>query len=315
MIVRRVGYILLLIGFTAFFIFYPGWISRLFVVLALALPVLSLLISLPFARSLSVEMRVPEKTRRGTETQLTVSVLSRGAACGLPCSLRIVLRDLMNAEPTKYAVSSSSVAVAFTGGHSGVWQLDVTKAAAYDCLGLFAFRPKSLGSVRILVLPNRAEPSPRPDFSSLSASVMKPKPGGGFSEIHEMREYRPGDPMRSVHWKLTAKTDELIVREPQVIENLRAVVRLRLSKDRSANDHALDRLAWVSAELLSRDVPHRIFYENTGFSASVSCDADFEDFLSAVLSEPPGTEYAAQPAAEWSYAISAAHDKEEEAGK
>lgn len=35
---------------------------------------------------------------------------------------------------------------------------------------------------------------------------MKPRVGA-YAEEHELRPYRPGDPMRTVHWKLTAKQE------------------------------------------------------------------------------------------------------------
>ena len=282
MIGRRVVYFFLLIGFTAFFIFWPGWISRLFVVLALVLPLLSLLISLPFARSLTVGMLVPEKARRNTETELTAVILSRGQSCALPCFMRIVLRDLMDDTPTRYSVRSSSVAIAFTAAHSGVWQLDVPKAAVYDCLGLFSLRLKSPAPARVLVLPAAAPPAPTPDYTALSTPASRPKPGGGFAEIHELREYRPGDPMRSVHWKLTAHMDP-------------------------------DAAALL--ELLRRDVAHRIFCENDGFCGTVASVSDFENCLAAILSAPPGTEFAAPPASDWCYVVPAARDRSEEAEK
>lgn len=37
--------------------------------------------------------------------------------------------------------------------------------------------------------------------------------GYDFTELFQLREYVPGDSLHKIHWKLTAKTDELIVRE------------------------------------------------------------------------------------------------------
>lgn len=37
--------------------------------------------------------------------------------------------------------------------------------------------------------------------------------GNDVSEIFELREYRPGDDIRSIHWKLSGKMDTMIVRE------------------------------------------------------------------------------------------------------
>lgn len=40
-----------------------------------------------------------------------------------------------------------------------------------------------------------------------------PRKGKDVGEVHDLREYQPGDSMRAVHWKLSAKLDELIVKE------------------------------------------------------------------------------------------------------
>jgi uncharacterized protein (DUF58 family) len=46
---------------------------------------------------------------------------------------------------------------------------------------------------------------------------------GGHDEFYGLREYRPGDPMRSIHWRRTARTGQMVIREltsnvtPQII--------------------------------------------------------------------------------------------------
>ena len=37
--------------------------------------------------------------------------------------------------------------------------------------------------------------------------------GDDPSQIFEIRDYRPGDKMQKIHWKLSAKSDSLIVKE------------------------------------------------------------------------------------------------------
>lgn len=69
---------------------------------------------------------------------------------------------------------------------------------------------------RLLILPKRYElpeitlPGSRKHHTggvTLASSV------GNADEFHSLREYRPGDPMRRLHWKSVAKTGELIIRE------------------------------------------------------------------------------------------------------
>ena len=38
--------------------------------------------------------------------------------------------------------------------------------------------------------------------------------GEDRSEVYQLREYRPGDDIRQIHWKLSSKLDRMIVRDP-----------------------------------------------------------------------------------------------------
>lgn len=63
----------------------------------------------------------------------------------------------------------------------------------------------------------RAEPLVR----EVEAAVTAPRAGSG-TEIFGVREYRPGDALRRIHWRSTARRGELIVREfePPGVQNL-----------------------------------------------------------------------------------------------
>ncbi|HAH05889.1 MAG TPA: DUF58 domain-containing protein, partial [Elusimicrobia bacterium] len=87
-----------------------------------------------------------------------------------------------------------------------------------DPLGLFNARAFLSAPQSVLVLPRRY-PVPRVELSgkrryqqggvSLSSSV------GESQEFVSLRDYRPGDPPRKLHWKSLAKTGKLIVKEYQ----------------------------------------------------------------------------------------------------
>lgn len=51
------------------------------------------------------------------------------------------------------------------------------------------------------------------DFLAESEEYDKQKPGDDPSEVFQIREYRGGDRLQSIHWKLSARTDDLMVRE------------------------------------------------------------------------------------------------------
>ncbi len=53
---------------------------------------------------------------------------------------------------------------------------------------------------------------------------------GATHEYHSTREYRPEDPMRTIHWKLTARMNKLMVREFQTTSSLETEIIPNLHK-------------------------------------------------------------------------------------
>jgi uncharacterized protein (DUF58 family) len=81
-----------------------------------------------------------------------------------------------------------------------------------DPLGFFNHRNKGMDFELTLVLPRFKALAKRPNVRELEASVAAPRAGSG-TEMFGVREYRPGDPLRRIHWRSSARHGELIVRE------------------------------------------------------------------------------------------------------
>lgn len=83
---------------------------------------------------------------------------------------------------------------------------------AGDPLGLFRRRRQSHDAEVALALPRFTSLTRQPRVSELEASMAAPRSGSG-TELFGVREYRPGDPLRRIHWRSSARHAELIVRE------------------------------------------------------------------------------------------------------
>ena len=86
------------------------------------------------------------------------------------------------------------------------------KLTTSDLLGLFSNRIRSADRELALVLPRFTSLNRRVQVRELEASVAAPRSGSG-TELFGVREYRPGDPLRRIHWRSSARHGELIVRE------------------------------------------------------------------------------------------------------
>jgi uncharacterized protein (DUF58 family) len=98
------------------------------------------------------------------------------------------------------------------------WTLDTG-----DLLGFFKGREtRTQGHTELaLVLPRFASLGGRQRVRELEASTAALRAGTG-TELFGVREYRPGDPLRRIHWRSSARHGELIVREyePPGIQSL-----------------------------------------------------------------------------------------------
>ena len=89
--------------------------------------------------------------------------------------------------------------------------------AVSDLLGLFTKQLDCTAEQKLLIWPEGNNSESRfdenPDFMADNDEYSMTHPGTDTGEIYTVRPYVPGDPIHSIHWKLTEKTDRVMVRE------------------------------------------------------------------------------------------------------
>jgi uncharacterized protein (DUF58 family) len=83
---------------------------------------------------------------------------------------------------------------------------------ASDPLGMYRYRRRSPDAEVALVLPRFTSLVAQREVRELEANIAAPRAGSG-TEMFGVREYRPGDPLRRIHWRSSARHGELVVRE------------------------------------------------------------------------------------------------------
>ncbi len=81
-----------------------------------------------------------------------------------------------------------------------------------DPLGFFGGTHECPDSEVALVLPKFKSLARRRPARELETAVAAPRAGSG-GDLFGVREYRPGDSLRRIHWRSTARHGELVVRE------------------------------------------------------------------------------------------------------
>jgi len=164
---------------------------------------------------------------------------------------------------------------------SGITVFKLKRISTVSLLGLFSLPFNEEERKSVLILPPPVKPANT--LALQHGTHLRPKPGGGFSEEHDMRHYRPGDPVRSIHWKVSAKFDSLVIREPLVAPPHSRLVHVRAWKNVAERDLILGRLRWVSAYMLKKQLPFYVRYSEESIISEVTQESDVVDFLLCVL--------------------------------
>lgn len=286
---RRILYGLTLAAALLFQIYFHSYFAPFLLILALCLPVLSLLLSLPamVGFRLSVSPR-PLSVSRGEQgvweiaprlpglplARLTALLEEENLLTGAKIRKKLTLRGV-----TRQAIIHREA----NTDHCGLLEFRVKKLRVYDYLGLFSFRVRLPEPVRVPVLPVPVDPG---HLELPEGWGVRPAPGSTLrrtmGEDYDLREYRPGDPLRSVHWKLSSKWDDLIVREPA--ETVVPLVLLTFDRWGAPErlDGLLDRVAGFSRALLAVQRPHAIQWQDKD-GAPVRCHVSDEKELRGAL--------------------------------
>jgi len=177
--------------------------------------------------------------------------------------------------------NNSEREVTIDTSRSGVTVFILKRIKAVSLLGLFSLPVSAGGKGFVLILPPPVEPENTRVLQY--GTNLRPKPGGGYSEEHDMRNYQQGDPVKSIHWKVSAKFDSLIIREPLEPPPHSRLVHIMPWSGDAERDLILGRLRWVSDYLLKWQLPFYVRYDDNPVVTEVAREADLIKYLCYAL--------------------------------
>lgn len=152
----------------------------------------------------------------------------------------------------------------------GSYEIILKKLRVYDMTGLLHtdIRMKSKGLVR--VMPKLNEVSVRVsektrNFYGESDVYDKDSPGQDNSELFQVREYRAGDRLQNVHWKLSVKQDDIMVKEHSLPKACPVVLFLEYNprkKDRRGHTIIpfMEVVVSLSFSMMNAGCPHYVIW-------------------------------------------------------
>lgn len=179
----------------------------------------------------------------------------------------------------------------------GVVEISLVEAVSFDPLGFVrAPIPEATLSSSYVVYPTlfdleaRVNQSSHPDI--LGAEYDRNKKGQDATEVFDTREFRAGDSLKRVHWKLSARLEDLIVREPSRPADcdVALVVGIEVGEQGDPGripviDSTLSLAASVSLSLLRQGIVHDVAHAEGDTLAFDSIDSrpSFDGMLDVLM--------------------------------
>lgn len=155
------------------------------------------------------------------------------------------------------ARDSSAYPVIFDTSMCGNITVHLRKVEIYDWCGLFYIDYTLTENISVSVLPLRAsvkEEDTYTIFAGMEDNEDTSKKGMESFDISNIREYVPGDRIKDIHWKLSVKKDELLVKERvKAAEN-----KITIWMDSSLNKNICESLLASTYNLIEYTITNNI---------------------------------------------------------
>lgn len=101
------------------------------------------------------------------------------------------------------------------------------------------------------------------------------------AKFYELREYRHGDSLRNVHWKLSSKSDGLIVKEPNVPIIKNCLIMPFFGDNADENDVVFAKLMYVCRYMI-KSIGICFACDRNGNPFEIRCENDILNYFSAL---------------------------------
>ena len=198
----------------------------LLVLLSVIVPLLAALPVRRAAKRLETELTISAYGEKGTAFAGKILLTNKSLFPTDRILCRVSCENLLTGEKEVISIhmaapsrSNTDTEFLLKSRHAGKVRLSLQKMICYDSFGLFPVKtvPSREISAFALVVPESFSLETQIAYGEStnmdSDEYSMKKAGYDPSETFAIREYQPGDRIRQIHWKLTEKFDNLMVRD------------------------------------------------------------------------------------------------------
>lgn len=309
--IRGIIFIIILILSAALYLFTEARYAALLLIMLFLILIGALVTANVTGRQLKASVIAPLQGTRGEPAHVIIQLENKDTLPVLRCAIQVAAENLLTDERDVFvqflSVGRKKKANAdfmIREERCGCIRIRIEDLLVTDPLGIISVRPKSLdieekGTGWISFLPRAAETRiPEEELASYDMESYKYSSlnsGSDPSETFDIREYERNDSIKAIHWKLTGKMDEIMIRDFGLpIENkVMMIVDKSLAEKSGAEDlieHAADFVSSLSYTLLSKEINHTVgwydYLENKFQTFRVDDENSFWLAVRGLISSP-----------------------------
>ena len=264
----------------------PGFILLSF--LQMGVIICGMIYILVIRKKITMKLDIPiMAVDAGEELRLYLDISNKSGMAGYKVKAFVVMDDIFSHKRKKKwlgleVVDTGDSRQYFTVRPEapGSYEFEIIKIRIYDIIGLF-YATRKVGSVNnAIVLPKISQipvtlgENVR-NFYGEADVYDELRPGYDPGELFGVREYRDGDRLMNVHWKLTAKTDELVVRENSLPKACPVVIFL--NSNGKIKGSFLEWIISISFSLMDAGCPHYMSFYSKSHDEIIRARVDDEE--------------------------------------
>lgn len=295
-IVRIIGYGILLAVSWLFYFFLHSHFYFLVLVLMIAGPVISAISAMVLRRYLQVEIYHAQDSYgvQGETAYFTIRIKNPTWVVSLDTKLVVnVENTLMETIGQQvfsipiHAAKGYALTLPVVAAYPGLLKISVSRIYIKDLMGFFRLKKNVEQTAELSILP-RAVTDIAYEKTALEQGMLESeessKRGNDFSDVQEVREYIPGDKLMSIHWKLSAKRDILMVKDRVSMSDHQLVIVPELFVDQPVNLAAILTMTYsVILELIQEQTTVRLLYWSMNRYEYEDVRIDYKEELDAAF--------------------------------
>lgn len=299
MFIIRLFYVILLIACVIFYIMYLWDFALVLLITMIVVPIVMFITLLITKCNIGVDFLTNSNTvQKNQGFPVQIRIINRSFFPVGKAEANIEYCNIFNNEITSFVLhmpiqarNEQNAVFQLNSKFCGILNIHCAGITIYDPLKLFKFTVGKNRNLRIAVMPEGHEINGQVCYTDRvneeSNIFSEHKPGDDPSEVFDLRGYVPGDKLNRIHWKLSSKKDEFIVKDYSLPIDVPCSVFLDLRCSSPTQvalpvfDTLLESLLSISQFLIENEKAHSIIYYN--FEKQDFCEVTIIDMDSLAI--------------------------------